>query len=214
MWSVLLTLIITDLLAAMSPGPDFAIVMQNTLMHSRRAGILTALGVAVSVLIHVTYCLFGLAVIIHHAHGLFDLISCVGGIYLIYLGAGSLRTPVKKQLSSEVAFKKTQQLKRVSFRQGFFTNLLNPKCILFFIAMFSYVPMAQMTWYFAVAVELCIGLTTFFWFASLSFILTHPLLEKKLERITPFIVKLTGLVLCVLGCFLAVSGSFNLLHKL
>ena len=53
------TIAIISLLAAMSPGPDFAIVTKNCLsMRTFRAGFLTALGVASAVLIHVTYCLF------------------------------------------------------------------------------------------------------------------------------------------------------------
>ncbi len=54
-----------SLLAAMSPGPDFAIVVRNCLTYKTfKAGLLTALGVASSVLVHVSYCVFGLAILI------------------------------------------------------------------------------------------------------------------------------------------------------
>ena len=86
MIKILLTLGILNLLAAMSPGPDFAVVTKNTLLHDRKSGVLTALGIAVAVMIHVTYCLLGLAVIIMHVRWLFDVISIVGGLYLAYLG--------------------------------------------------------------------------------------------------------------------------------
>ena len=52
------------ILAAISPGPDFAIVTKNSLLYSRKAGIYTALGVSGSLLVHAVYCILGLALII------------------------------------------------------------------------------------------------------------------------------------------------------
>ena len=62
MIQTLITLGILNFFAAMSPGPDFAIVTKNTLLHGRRSGVMTALGIATAILIHVSYCLLGLCV--------------------------------------------------------------------------------------------------------------------------------------------------------
>ena len=56
-WIVVITI---TLLACISPGPDFAMVSRNGLLRSRRAGVLTAVGIGVGVLVHVCYTLLGL----------------------------------------------------------------------------------------------------------------------------------------------------------
>src|SRR5829696_6413293 len=78
------------MLAAISPGPDFAMVTKNSLLYSRRTGIYTALGVSVSLLIHAVYCIFGLALIISQSLLAFSIIKYLGAAYLIYIGIKSL----------------------------------------------------------------------------------------------------------------------------
>src|SRR5690242_773964 len=77
-------------LAAISPGPDFALVVKNSLAYKRTAGIYTALGVSCSLGIHATYSILGLAIIISKSLLLFSLIKYLGAAYLIYIGAQSL----------------------------------------------------------------------------------------------------------------------------
>ena len=56
----LLAVITITILAVMSPGPDFAMVSRNSLMRSRRAGVLTAFGIGTGVFVHVAYTILGL----------------------------------------------------------------------------------------------------------------------------------------------------------
>ena len=77
------------LFAVMLPGPDFALVTKNTLLHSRRSGFFTSLGVSASNLVHITYCAFGLAIVIANSLLLFSIIKYIGAAYLIYLGLRS-----------------------------------------------------------------------------------------------------------------------------
>jgi len=72
-------------MALASPGPDFVIAVRNSITFSRTAGILTAIGFAVGVGVHVTYTLFGLAAIIAQSVFLFNLIKYIGAAYLIYI---------------------------------------------------------------------------------------------------------------------------------
>ena len=74
------------MLAAVSPGPDFAVVTKNSLLYSRKAGLFTALGVSVSLLIHAVYCILGLAIIISQSLLAFSVIKYLGAAYLIYIG--------------------------------------------------------------------------------------------------------------------------------
>src|SRR3546814_20934556 len=80
----LLAVITITLLAVISPGPDFAMVTRNSLMLSRRAGMLTALGIGLGVLVHVTYTLVGVGLLIQQSLWLFTALKLVGDAYLIY----------------------------------------------------------------------------------------------------------------------------------
>ena len=76
-----LSITLLMMLAAISPGPDFAVVTKNSLMHSRRAGLYSALGVSASMLIHASYCVLGLALIISQSLFMFKLIKYAGATY-------------------------------------------------------------------------------------------------------------------------------------
>lgn len=88
----LIAVITITLLAVISPGPDFAIVSRNSLMLSRRAGVLTALGIGAGVLIHVAYTLVGVGLLIQSSLWPFNTIKLIGAVYLIYLGVKMLRS--------------------------------------------------------------------------------------------------------------------------
>jgi threonine/homoserine/homoserine lactone efflux protein len=128
------------LLAVMSPGPDFAMVMRNSLVYSRRTGVLAAVGLALGIMLHVTYSLLGIGLIISQSVVLFNILKLVGAAYLIYIGVKSLLS--KKVHPGDVLVKENnrQDLSAVSaIRLGFLTNALNPKATLFFLALFTQV---------------------------------------------------------------------------
>src|SRR5437764_750178 len=80
------------LLSAMLPGPDFALVTKNSILHSRRSGFFTSLGIGTAILIHITYCVLGLGAIISQSVLLFSIIKFIGAIYLLYLGITAILT--------------------------------------------------------------------------------------------------------------------------
>ena len=78
-WHGFLLITGIHLLAAISPGPDFIFVSQQTLSRGRKAGMIFALGVALGLGIHITYSVLGLAVVIAQASWLLTAIKIVGG---------------------------------------------------------------------------------------------------------------------------------------
>src|SRR3954462_7494240 len=82
---------LAHLLAVASPGPDFAIVLKQSLAHGRRTGIWTSIGVGTAILLHVMYSLLGLGLLIRGSALWFNVVKFAGATYVAWLGVQSLR---------------------------------------------------------------------------------------------------------------------------
>ena len=134
------TVFVFGCLAVMSPGPNMAMVLRNSLAHSRRAGAYTAAGLALGDAVHVAYCLVGVAVVISRSILLFNIIKWVGAAYLVYVGVKSLRASKRSVGDAEEAAEPVERMSAsAAVRSGFLTSLLNPKVTLFFLALFTQV---------------------------------------------------------------------------
>ncbi|MCC5023543.1 MAG: LysE family translocator [Candidatus Synoicihabitans palmerolidicus] len=79
-------------LAVVSPGPDFALVLRQSLQHGRRVTVITALGIGCGILVHVSYVLLGITVVFREWPMLFAVVRYVGAGYLGWLGWQALRS--------------------------------------------------------------------------------------------------------------------------
>ncbi|MFC6616618.1 LysE family translocator [Deinococcus radiophilus] len=119
------------LVAIAVPGPDALLVLGNTLSHDKRGGFMTALGVCLGYGVHILAALLGLTAIVLASATLFGLVKMVGAAYLIYLGLQAWRQRGGLELGDVGGPQRTPwQL----LQQGFLGNALNPKAILFFMA--------------------------------------------------------------------------------
>lgn len=126
------------LLSGISPGPDFAVVMRNSLSFGRRTGVASALGIGTALGIHVTYTVLGFAVILQHSPSLFGFIQLLGAAYLLWLAQGAIRAKKPKQGMEDSGIKEYEEKPFwTGFREGFLCNMLNPKAALFFLSIFS-----------------------------------------------------------------------------
>lgn len=116
------------------PGPDTGLVTQNTIVHGRKGGIQTLAGISGGLVIHTLAAVLGLSAIIVKSAFLFSAFKYAGAVYLIYLGAKSLLVLKKKDLSETAATSvENRHQGKSCCRQGFLTNLLNPKVAVFFL---------------------------------------------------------------------------------
>jgi len=90
-FSAWVTIFAVSLVAVVTPGPDFALTLRNSLAYSRRAGLYTAVGVGAGNLVHATYSLIGIGAVISKSILLFNILKWVGAAYLIYVGIKSLK---------------------------------------------------------------------------------------------------------------------------
>ena len=116
------------------PGPDTAIATKNTVTVGKIGGLKTALGTCCALLIHTSAAVLGLSTIIVKSALLFSIFKYVGAVYLIYLGVKTLWSLKKKEEAATVEVNTKKQLENTScFKQGFITNILNPKVAVFFL---------------------------------------------------------------------------------
>ncbi len=191
-----------SLLGAMSPGPDFAIVTRNCIRGTFRTGALTALGVAAALLVHVTYCLFGIALLIQGSPLLFHILKYLGAAYLFYLGTALLREKTSPEGPAELA---RQEIKwrHSPFVSGFFCNLLNPKATLFVLSLFTQFIDPAMSFLGKALLGSIIAVVGLLWFVLLSYLITHRLLQKHFARFQMVITKTMGVALCCLAIYVA-----------
>jgi len=195
------TIGIVSLLGAMSPGPDFAVVTRNCLSGNFRTGFLTTLGIVFALAIHVTYSILGIAFIIAESPSIFYLLKYLGAGYLFYLG---IRLLIAKETSDADSKKVDKKEGRKAFISGFFCNLLNPKCTLFILSLFTQFIDPNMGILEKVILGGVILLTTFGWFSFLSFLITHHLLQKHFARFQWIISKIMGIILSLLAVYVAI----------
>ncbi len=208
-----LTIASLHILAVMSPGPDFAMIIKNSLMYSRRTAIVTAAGIALGIWVHVLYCVLGLAVVIARSAILFNIVKYIGAFYLVYVGIGALRAKRGDDGVGEIAGTggETPPLQiralnnMTALKQGFLCNVLNPKATLFFLSLYTLVvsPQTPIWLQFAYGTEMF--LATFLWFAFLGTMITHPKFKEKIERVQGLLTKITGGVFILFGVKLALT---------
>ena len=85
-----ITVATINILAVMSPGPAFAMIVRNSLIYSRKTAIISAIGLGFGVGLHIVYCLFGIGLIISKSTVLFTILKYIGAGYLFYIGYQSL----------------------------------------------------------------------------------------------------------------------------
>lgn len=192
------TVALLNLLAAISPGPDFVVTVRNSLCYSQRAGIFTALGISLALCVHLFYCAAGIGYIISTSVVLFSILKLLGAAYLIYLGVSSFIAKGSRiDLTEERTGTDLTRLK--AFRIGFLTNVLNPKATLFFLSLFTLVIGNSTPIYIILTISAIIILTAFTWFTIVSIFLAQQNVQRVFLKYEKIINRTLGGFLVFLG---------------
>lgn len=180
-------------LMIISPGPDFAIVVKNSLLHGRVVGLKTSLGIAAGNLVHVAVNLLGIGLLIAKSAFWFSCIKVMGASYLMFLGVKGLFA--KRQLPMSRQESPTRQ----GFFSGFLTSVLNPKACLFYLSFFSVMLSQSTEHHTRVFYGIWISSLALLWFTSVTLFFASPLFSKKIESVKHWLERVTGGVLVILG---------------
>jgi RhtB (resistance to homoserine/threonine) family protein len=120
----------------MTPGADTLLVVRNVLRGGRRDGFVTMFGICSGLYAHALLSALGVSMILMHSATAFTVLKIAGACYLVWLGIQSLRSAGRAAAAPEIAVAgPTGDAVLRSFREGFLTNLLNPKVIVFYLAL-------------------------------------------------------------------------------
>ncbi|MFF5184898.1 LysE family transporter [Streptomyces sp. NPDC000345] len=199
-----LAVAVITVLAVIAPGADFAMIVRNSYLYGRRTGVLAATGVAAGVLVHVTYTMLGVGLLIASSTVLFTVIKLTGAAYLVHIGVRTFRT--RGQVEVDLTGR-TELTPLAALRTGFLTNVLNPKTTLFVVSTFSQVvnpgtPVAQQVGY-----GLFMSVAHLLWFGVVAVFFSHDRMRTLMLRGQRVLNKVIGSVLAGLGVSLALAPS-------
>ena len=183
-------------LVLVSPGPDMILVLRNTLLAGRRAGLQTSLGVLAGNLVHITYCVIGIGWIISQSILAFTVLKYAGAAYLIYLGITSFRSGPRPLDTSSI---EESPRSKIWFVQGFFNNLLNPKGTLFFLGVFTMVITPETPVSATLVLVLTMMLMRALFWLFFVYTLDRPVVREVIERSQQIVNRIFGAALVLLG---------------
>jgi|SRR5690554_468545 len=176
---------IVGLLGGISPGPDFFVVVKNSLVKGRKIGSAAALGISLALTIHISYTILGFALIMQKNPVLFKLIQGAGAVYLIKLGLKAILS--KRMLKPTIELDEDRLLSIQphrdtrffqGFKEGFLCNMLNPKAALFFLSIFSQFLTAEtpliVQWVYGGEIIIAVG----GWFLILAALISAPFFRR------------------------------------
>jgi threonine efflux protein len=203
--NLLLTIALVQLIALLSPGPDFFFVSQTAISRSRRQAFFGVLGITLGVTVWATLALLGLQLLLQRLVWLERAISMAGGLYLGWLGIKMLRGALGKSASAatqEVAHPQLQHGDLATFRAGLLTNLSNPKVVIYFGSVFSAFLGDHINAGTRWGVWTLVVVETLLWFSLVAAFFALPAMRRGYLRLSRWIDGFAGAVFVLFGLHL------------
>jgi RhtB (resistance to homoserine/threonine) family protein len=201
------TFLITGILLNLTPGNDTIFILSKSISQGKKAGIVSSLGIATGSIVHTLLATFGLSLIIAKSILLFNIIKYAGAIYLFYIGYKMLTNKTELN-TSEIRKGKLINFWAI-YRDGIFTNILNPKVALFFIAFLPQFinPNMKETILPFLALGITFITTGTIWCLTLAFFASTIFSKlKENKKISTYINKICGVALIGLGIKVALTN--------
>ncbi len=191
-------------LALISPGPDTVMVLRQFMKFGKKTAIYTSIGVGLGILVHITYCLLGIGLIISQSILIFNIMKIAGGLYLLYIGWMTFKSKSGPEVTEEKAVKPQSPLRAVWI--GFLTNSLNPKATIFFLSIFTVVINPDTRFEHQLIYGIVMAMETMLWYVLVSISLSFFNFHKKMNRFAKWGTKFVGGLLMFLGAKLTISN--------
>ena len=169
--SLILTLAVIHLAGLISPGPDLALVLNNSHSLSRKAALLSAFGIALGVLAHAVLAITGISILIANYPMLHSALQLISIGYLLWLGQGAIRGFLQSRTQNQQIQGTASNDLWSAFAKGFLTNLLNPKAVIYFVSLIAALIPTDITPLTQSILITELFLLTFVWFGGLAWFL-------------------------------------------
>lgn len=186
------------------PGPNFLIIVKNSLTHSRHAGMITARGVAIGTIVYVIAGFLGFTALLSQSVVLFNIVKWIGTIYFVYVGLQLIRSANKTQTNIQLdRHAKIEYPDSQAFRSGLFTMLSNVKSAFYFMFLFTTVLPSNVPANIKIVIIILIPLISFIWYTLLALTFSNKSIQAIYRRVEIAMNYLFGGVWVYLGIRLA-----------
>ena len=210
-WSEFLLVALAHLVAVASPGPDFAMVLRQSITYGRRPAVWTSVGIGTGISLHVAYSLLGIGLLVRSSVLAFNILKWLGAVYLAWVGQKALRAKpfANGGVQQATAAGGTPAIpgRRAAFVTGFLTNALNPKATLFFVALFSVVINPRTPVLIQCGYGIWMALATMGWFTLVSLFFSQERVRAAFLRCGHWFERTMGVILLALGVRLALATA-------
>ena len=200
----LLAFLAVSAIVIVTPGPDTALTIRNTLIGGRRAGVFTAFGVSGGQATWTLATAAGIAALLAASEPAFLAVRLLGSAYLVWLGAQALVGALRRAPGGRRERPRGSGLRSaVALRQGILSNLGNPKMAAFFPSLLPQFAPQEHAFAALLGLGLVFSLMTLTWLTAYALVvaragdvLRRPVIRRVIEAVT-------GAVLVALGLRLA-----------
>jgi threonine/homoserine/homoserine lactone efflux protein len=192
----ILVVVSVTALVMIIPGPDMVLVLGNTLLRGRAAGLQTATGILLGNLVHITYCMLGIGLLITRSILAFSVLKYAAGGYLVYLGIASFRAGTT---TLDTNGDRGRRRGRTWFVQGLVNNLLNPKGALFYLGVFTMVITPRTSISVMLLLICCMMLVSASFWLFFVYTIDRPIIRGTIERSQGVVTRVFGALLVLMG---------------
>ena len=184
---------------AISPGPSLAVVMRNTIKGGRTQGVLTSIGHGLGLTIYAFIAVMGLSSILIGNKTLFTSIQITGSLWLIWIGYNLIR-------SSSIELPEHHVESGVKgFVEGLMISFLNPKILVFFVAVFSQFIHKELTVVDKTIIVIVAGVIDTFWYVLVAMLLAGKNFINQLKENSAWIDRVTGVFIILIALVIIIK---------
>jgi len=194
---LLISLAIIHSVALLSPGPDFALVVKLASQQTRVTAIAGAAGISIAILAHCLMGLTGISLLIQNSSTAFLITQLVGASYLGWIGYSAIKSALASRGQTATVgdgYSAVKHSTSKGFRMGLWTNLLNPKALVFFITLFSTLLTPDTALMTKVSAAFVLFFLSLIWFVFIAVVLSKPAIKQRFQRMSGLIDLISGLV--------------------
>lgn len=200
--SLLVSICALHFIAQLTPGPDVLLIAKSAASNSKANTFKIILGISMGVVVWVVLTLLGFTVLIEQWPWIQQLIMLLGGVFLAKMGYAMFnggRAALKQKLSLDV---EAQPVQQNYFLNGLFTNLSNPKIVIYFSSVFSLALSSSANTDLKMQLAVLIPIQTVLTFSLLMWILSRARIKAVYQQVSAYIDLISGILFMLFAIWL------------